>query len=156
MSSVQPTNQDSNIDVKKSHRIVVGFDGSKASLRALEWATRQAEFTDASLEIVAAWEWPTGFGWSFIPNGFDPAGDVRSMIEPILASLQAAHPRIVVTSKIVEGHPAQILIQESIGAELLVVGSRGHGEFLGMLIGSTSEHCVANAACPVTVFREKA
>ena len=66
MSSVQPTNQDSNIDVKKSHRIVVGFDGSKASLRALEWATRQAEFTDASLEIVAAWEWPTGFGWRVI------------------------------------------------------------------------------------------
>jgi nucleotide-binding universal stress UspA family protein len=56
--------------------------------------------------------------------------------------------------KLVEGHPAPVLIQESSGADLLVVGSRGHGEFIGMLIGSTSEHCVANAHCPVVVVRE--
>src|SRR5664280_2958259 len=143
MSSVQPTNQLSNVDTKRSSRIVVGIDGSNASLSALEWAARQAEFTDAALEIVAAWEWPTSFGWSLIPDGYDPSGDLRSTIEPLVASLRAAHPRIVVTSKIVEGQPAPVLIKESLGAELLVVGSRGHGEFIGMLIGSTSEHCVA-------------
>jgi nucleotide-binding universal stress UspA family protein len=156
MSSVQPAKQLSDIDTKQSRRIVVGIDGSNASLSALEWAARQADFTDASLEIVAAWEWPTSFGWSLIPEGWDPSGDLRSMIEPLLATLQATHPRLVVTCKIVEGHPAPILIRESIGAELLVVGSRGHGEFYGMLIGSVSEHCVAHAACPVVVFREKA
>ena len=155
MSSEKQTIEESNITPAKSHRIVVGIDGSNASLSALEWAARQAEFTDTSLEIVAAWEWPTSFGWSVVPDGYDPSGDLRSMIEPLVATLQAAHPQIVVKWKIVEGHPAPVLIKESIGAELLVVGSRGHGEFIGMLIGSTSEHCVANAACPVVVFRKK-
>jgi nucleotide-binding universal stress UspA family protein len=155
MSSVQPAEQLSDIDTKKSRRIVVGIDGSNASLSALEWAACQAEFTDASLEIVVAWEWPTSFGWSLVPDGYDPSGDLWSMVEPILESVRAAHPRIVVMSKIVEGHPAPVLIKESLGAELLVVGSRGHGEFFGMLIGSTSEHCVAHAHCPVVVFREK-
>lgn len=139
----------------EDRRIVVGVDGSKASLCALEWAVRQAELTGSSLEIFTAWEWPTSFGWSVIPDGYDPAGDWKKMLEPILASLQAAHPNVVVKTKIVEGRPAPVLINASHGASLLVVGSRGHGEFVGMLIGSTSEHCAASAACPVVVFREK-
>ncbi len=155
MSAMNTPGQESDIDVVKERRIVVGIDGSDASLAALEWAARQAEFIDASLHVVAAWEWPTSFGWSLIPEGFDPAGDAKGMIDPLITALRAAHPRIDVVAKIVEGHPAPVLIQESSGAELLVVGSRGHGEFVGMLIGSTSEHCVANARCPVVVFREK-
>jgi nucleotide-binding universal stress UspA family protein len=155
MSSVQQANQQSDLGTKQGYRIVVGIDGSKASLSALEWAVRQADFTHASLEIVAAWEWATSFGWSVVPEGYDPSGDAQSMIEPLVATLRSAHPQLVVTAKIVEGHPAPVLIKESIGADLLVVGSRGHGEFVGMLIGSTSEHCVANAACPVVVFRDK-
>jgi nucleotide-binding universal stress UspA family protein len=146
MSSQQPNSQ-------MDHRIVTGIDGSTASLSALEWAARQAERTNASLEVVAAWEWPTNFGWSFIPDGYDPAGDLSRMLESVLATLHEAHPDLVVTTKIVEGHPAPVLINESVGADLLVVGSRGHGEFVGMLIGSTSEHCVAHAACPVVVIR---
>ena len=138
----------------EDQRIVVGVDGSKASLTALEWAVRQAEFTGSSLEIVAAWEWPTSYGWSVIPDGYDPAEDLKKMLEPILGTLRVGHPNVVVKSKIVEGHPAPLLINASHGASLLVVGSRGHGEFVGMLIGSTSEHCVAHAACPVVVFRE--
>jgi nucleotide-binding universal stress UspA family protein len=139
---------------KRDSNIVVGTDGSKASLRALEWAARQAEFTGSSLEIVTAWEWPTSYGWSVIPDSYDPAGDLKAMLEPILATLRAEHPNVEVTTRIVEGHPAPVLIHASHGASLLVVGSRGHGEFVGMLIGSTSEHCVAHAACPVVVFRE--
>jgi nucleotide-binding universal stress UspA family protein len=137
-------------------RIVVGIDGSPASYCALEWAINQAELTNASLEIVSAWEWPTSFGWSLIPEGYDPEKDLQKMIDPMLATLRASHPTVVMEVKIVEGHPAPVLIHESKGAELLVVGSRGHGEFIGMLIGSTSEHCVANAACPVVVFRANA
>jgi nucleotide-binding universal stress UspA family protein len=132
----------------KGHRIVAGIDGSPASVTALEWAARQAEYTKSDLEVVAAWEWPTSFGWSFIP-------DLATTLEPIIASLKRTHPDVVIVSKIVEGHPAPVLIHESVGADLLVVGSRGHGEFVGMLIGSTSEHCVANAACPVVVIRSR-
>ena len=152
MSSQELTSDSSN-QPPNDHRIVVGIDGSTASFSALEWAVRQAGSTNASLEVVAAWEWPTSFGWSFIPDGYDPARDMAETLEPVLEKLRAAHPDVVVNSKVVEGHPAPVLIHESVGADLLVVGSRGHGEFVGMLIGSTSEHCVANAACPVVVIR---
>ena len=54
------------------------------------------------------------------------------------------------------GHPAPILVEASKGADLLVVGSRGHGEFVGMLIGSVSEYCATNAHCPVLVHRAAA
>ena len=154
MSSV-PAEQLPEDRTEKSRRIVAGIDGSSASLSALEWAARQAEFTNASLEIVAAWEWPTSFGWSLVPDGYNPSAELLSVIDPILESVRAAHPQIVVVSKIVEGHPAPVLIKESRGADLLVVGSRGHGEFFGMLIGSTSEHCVANAHCTVVVVSQK-
>jgi nucleotide-binding universal stress UspA family protein len=151
MNTVQQSSRSSS-----GNRIVVGIDGSSSSMEALEWAARQAELTHAPLEVIAAWEWPTSYGWSLIPNGYDPAGDLKNTLEPLLVTLRASHPDVVVSSKIVEGHPAPALINESIGADLLVVGSRGHGEFVGMLIGSTSEHCVANARCPVVVIRSHA
>jgi nucleotide-binding universal stress UspA family protein len=156
MTSPDETKNSASNPLVNDRRIVAGIDGSPASLTALEWAARQAEYTEASLEVVAAWEWPTSFGWSFIPDGYDPARDLSQTLEPVLAKLRAAHSNVVVSSKIVEGHPAPVLIHESVGADLLVVGSRGHGEFVGMLIGSTSEHCVANAACPVVVIRSHA
>ena len=58
--------------------------------------------------------------------------------------------------RVVSGHPAPILVEASKGADLLVVGSRGHGEFVGMLIGSVSEYCATNAHCPVLVHRATA
>jgi nucleotide-binding universal stress UspA family protein len=138
------------------HRIVAGVDGSAASLRAIEWAARQAELTSATLEVVAAWEWPNSFGWSAIPSGYNPEEDAQKMLESLVTSLHNAHPQIAIAWKVVEGHPAPVLVSASQGADLLVVGNRGHGEFVGMLIGSTSVHCVANAACPVVVFRDNA
>lgn len=153
MSSKPQSTGESNTAAARDRRIVTGIDGSPASVAALEWAVRQAELTNASLEIVAAWEWPTSFGWSLIPEGYDPASDMQKMIDSLLADVRTKHPEVPIVVKIIEGHPAPVLIHESKGAELLVVGSRGHGEFVGMLIGSTSEHCVANAACPVVVFR---
>ncbi|HVA51943.1 MAG TPA: universal stress protein [Acidimicrobiales bacterium] len=153
MSEERHGSEVSSASEKPSGRFVVGFDGSEGSLGALEWAVRQAELTNCALEIVAAWEWPSGFGWSSIPDNYQPGHDAQDMLTPILASLHSAHPRLTITSKVIEGHPASVLVEESRGAELLIVGCRGHGEFVGMLIGSTSEHCVANAACPVVVFR---
>jgi nucleotide-binding universal stress UspA family protein len=55
---------------------------------------------------------------------------------------------------VVEGHPAPILVAASRGADLLVIGSRGHGEFVGMLLGSVGEHCSAASHCPVLIMRE--
>jgi len=135
-------------------RIVVGIDGSASSVAALEWALRQAELTGAPLEAITTWEWATNYGWAFpFPSEYDPKVDAQKMLDEVLAPTLAAHPGVRVESTLLEGHPAPVLVEASREADLLVVGSRGHGEFAGMLIGSVSEHCVTNAHCPVLVLR---
>ncbi len=138
-------------------RIVVGVDGSPSSLQALAWAARQAHLAGSTLEVVSTWEWPTSYGWAVpVPDDFDPEQDVRDSLEPAVAALQARFPDLHIEHHVVSGHPAPVLVEASKGADLLVVGSRGHGEFMGMVLGSTSEHCTANAHCPVLVYRTTA
>ena len=138
-------------------RIVVGIDGSASSLDALAWAARQAELTGADLEIVMTWEWPSSLGWAVpVPDNFEPEEDVRKALETAVAGVHAEHPDVRIDPRVVSGHPAPILVEVSKGADLLVVGSRGHGEFVGMLIGSVSEYCATNAHCPVLVHRATA
>ena len=144
MTDVQP---------KGGHRIVVGVDGSPSSIAATEWAADQAELTGASLEVIMTWEWPYGFGLSPIPSNWDPAHDSETVLDEALKPVREAHPSVTIQTSVLEGHPAPALVQASEGADLLVVGSRGHGEFAGMLLGSVSEHCVSNAHCPVLVLR---
>ncbi len=135
-------------------RIVVGLDGSASSLEALSWAARQAVLTGGGLEIVMTWEWPSSYGWAVpVPADFDPESDVKRTLDTAVAGVLAEHPGLRVDHRVIEGHPAPILVEASKGADLLVVGSRGHGEFAGMLIGSVSEHCATNAHCPVLIHR---
>ena len=138
-----------------THRIVAGIDGSSSSVAVLEWAARQAELTGSSLEVMTTWEWPSSYGWTLpFPDEYDPAADARKVLDGVLKAVQSAHPDVAFHSFVVESHPAPALVEASRGADLLVVGSRGHGEFAGMLLGSVSEHCVTNAHCPVLVFRD--
>jgi nucleotide-binding universal stress UspA family protein len=142
------------LDPEDTRRILVGVDGSPASLEALHWAVHQAELTGATLTVLTTWEWPGSYGWAPpVPEDFDPERDAGTVLEAAVASVRAGHPDVELDTLVVEGHPAPILVAESERADLLVVGSRGHGEFTGMLIGSVSEHCVANAHCPVLVVR---
>lgn len=135
-------------------RIVVGIDGSSSSLDALAWAGRQADLTGAQLDVVMTWEWPSSLGWAVpIPDDFDPEAEVRQTIAKAVAPVRAAHPGLTISERAEEGHPAPVLVEASKGADLLVVGSRGHGEFVGMLIGSVSEYCAGHADCPVLVHR---
>ena len=138
-------------------RIVVGIDGSAGSSSALEWATHQAELTGCTLTAVTTWVWPATFGvaFSYVPSDYNPSDDAQKVLDAALAPIRSAHPDLAIETVIAEGHPAPILVETSKGAQLLVVGSRGHGEFAGMLLGSVSEHCVTNAHCPVLVFRDK-
>jgi nucleotide-binding universal stress UspA family protein len=76
------------------------------------------------------------------------------MLNEVLVKVQGDYPGVVIREIVFEGHPAPALVQASRDADLLVVGSRGHGEFVGMLLGSVSEHCVTNAHCPVLVLRD--
>jgi nucleotide-binding universal stress UspA family protein len=136
-------------------RVVVGVDGSACGARALAWAAEQATRTGAALEMVTAWQWPTSYGWALpLPSDFDPASGARQVQTDALTAVRADHPDLNVTEVVAEGSSAQVLIDRSEDADLLVVGSRGHGELTGMLVGSVSEHCVAHAHCPVVVVRE--
>ena|ERR1700733_6845789 len=139
---------------ESSPLIVVGIDGSESSKDALRWAVAQAKATGATIECLAAWHWPTSWGAAVpLPDGFDPASDAGAMIDQTVAPIVALHPEVTVVSRVAEGQAALALIERSHDADLLVVGSRGHGEFSGMLLGSVSQHCAANAFCPVLVFR---
>ena len=137
--------------------IIVGVDGSAHSLEALRWAARQAKLTGDQLTVVAAWEWPMSFGAAPVfPDDFDPAAVAEKVLADAVEGLEAEHRGVDVTTRAVQGPPAPALIEASEDAALLVVGSRGHGEFVGMLLGSVSEHCATHAHCPVVVVRNQA
>jgi nucleotide-binding universal stress UspA family protein len=142
-------------------RIVVGVDGSEASLEALRWAFRQAELTRARLEIVTAWEPAPAapYGWSMaVPAGpidYDPVA-VATKVAADAVSLalgDTSQATVETETRVIEGHPAPTLVETSQGADLLVVGSSGHGAFVGMLLGSVSAHCARHASCPVVIVR---
>ena len=136
-------------------RIVVGVDGSESSLAALRWAVRQAELTGAPLEIVSAWEWPVSYsGWETPPPpDYDPADEARRQLDKAISAVLTPRDAIEVRRSVIEGHAAPVLEALSRTADLVVVGSHGHGELAGMLLGSVSQHCVTHCRCPVAVIR---
>ncbi|MEO7193888.1 MAG: universal stress protein [Pseudonocardiaceae bacterium] len=133
-------------------RIVVGVDGSGPSKAALAWAVRQAELTHAVVDAVIAWEFPSTYGLASLGDV-----DFQSIADQVIADTitemsgfpgQAGiHPHVVMANAV------QALLDASAGAELLVVGNRGHGGFVGALLGSVSQHCLQHATCPVVVVR---
>lgn len=138
----------------KGSTVVVGVDGSEPSRQALHWAARHAAMAGAELKVVTTWEFPTTFGWAPpYPDGFDPERDTENALRDTVRQVLGDNPEVPVHLVVREGHPAPVLIDEAGGADLLVVGSRGHGAFMGMVLGSVSEHCVSHAPCPVVVVR---
>jgi nucleotide-binding universal stress UspA family protein len=135
-------------------RVVVGVDGSASSVMALQWAADQASLTGAVLEVIVTWEWPISYGGgSYIPPDYDPGADAHTILEEALVKVRGDYAEVKIRSTVVEGHPAPTLVRLSDGADLLVVGSRGRGEFAGMLLGSASEYCVHHALCPIAIVR---
>jgi len=138
-------------------RIVAGVDGSPSSVSALRWAIAQAGLTGAAVDAVIAWHYPVaagGYGWA--PVGMATAFDFEENAEKVLADAisTACGPGkgVPVRARVVEGNSAQVLLDACDGADLLVVGSRGHGGFTEALLGSDSQHCVHHAHCPVVVI----
>ena len=98
-------------------RIVVGIDGSPTSLRALEWAARQAELTGSVLEPIVAWEWPTSYGWAVgLPAEFSPEADAKKVLDEAVAPVLPRTPRYRIEARVVEGHPAPVLVEASNGS----------------------------------------
>ena len=141
---------------EQGQRIVVGVDGSEPSKAALRWAIRQAKLTGASVDAVTAWRYPTGYGWGPVADGeldFE-AGATRTLSEA-LGEVSGLEPEVPVRPLVAEGHAAEVLLRAAKGADLLVVGNRGHGGFASALVGSVSLYCVLHAHCPVLVLRDE-
>ncbi len=140
-------------------RIVVGVDGSPQSVDALRWALVEADARHATVEAVSTWSNPVmadAYGGTAM-MGFDAADLVKATTQTLEAAIEAACPdpakRAEIERVVTEGGAGHVLIERSRGADLLVVGSRGHGGFAGLLLGSVSSQCVHHAHCPVTVIR---
>jgi nucleotide-binding universal stress UspA family protein len=133
-------------------RIVVGVDGSLSSKAALSWAVRQAKLTGAVVEAVIAWHYPASYGYPVtVPDDTDYSELAAKVIADTIAEFTGP---VEIRPKVIEGNPAAALLAASAGAELLVVGSRGHGGFIEALLGSVSQHCVHHATCPVVILRD--
>jgi nucleotide-binding universal stress UspA family protein len=135
-------------------KIVVGVDGSEHSMRALRWAADEAKLRGSTLRVVHSWTFP---GVSVPLSAVDelPHIDVQAGAEQVLEeAIEAVADPSVPTERCVRNElPAQALIAESEGAELLVVGARGRGGFAGLLLGSVSQQCAAHAHCPMVIVR---
>lgn len=139
-----------------SHRIVAGVDGSACSLEALRWAVRQAELTGATVDAVIAWQYPaaaSGFGWGAIVDDTDYGEIAAKTVAEAISQAVDPGSDVRVRPVVVQGYAAQVLVDNSGGADVLVVGRRGHGGFTGALLGSVSRHCTHHAPCPVVVIR---
>jgi nucleotide-binding universal stress UspA family protein len=133
-------------------RIVVAVDGSPPSLEALAWAARQSSLTGAVLEAVTAWHFPAGYGEYAYVEQTDWRATAQTIQDSVVKEVLGDDTGTLLRS-VVEGHPVPVLLAAATGAELLVMGSRGHGGFAGLLLGSVSEHVVGRASCPVVVVR---
>jgi nucleotide-binding universal stress UspA family protein len=136
--------------------IVVGVDGSPQSRAALSWAAAEAADHQSDLVVLSVWE----------PGLIPPSGNPSVGHTPVRTSEGAAEelvtvireelgdePPVLVQPRVAQGNPAQVLIESSEDADLLVVGTRGHGGFKGLVLGSVSQHVAAYAKCAVTVVR---
>ena len=138
-------------------RIVAGVDGSPSSITALRWAIRHAELTGATIDAVIAWEFPMatgGMGWAPV-SGIDDTDYAELAAKALSAAVGELNPPpgVIVHQMVVEGNPAQVLLDSAKDADLLVVGNRGHGGFADALIGSVGVRCLHHATCPVVVVR---
>ncbi|WP_127508567.1 universal stress protein [Actinoplanes solisilvae] len=136
------------------HLIVVGVDGSEGGRRALEWAVREAGERGSAVQAVTAWSWD---GMEFGPVLATNPEQARERATRLLdAEIKALLPKygshIPVAAEVIEGAPAEVLGACSRTADLLVLGSHGHGSVRHTVLGSVSEKVVRKATCPVVVI----
>jgi nucleotide-binding universal stress UspA family protein len=134
--------------------ILVGHDGSRPSAQAVRWAAALAARLDVPLHVVRTWAlssaprpktWRTGF----VP----PLKDFEAaVLERLQRDVEALHlSNVEVTCRVLHGSAARRLVESSAGAEMLVVGSRGVGGFMGVVLGSTALQVAGHAKCPAVV-----
>jgi len=140
--------------------IVAATDGSEESLRAVDWAAREAVLRGAPLRIVsAAALLPRMIGGHAMSDYDTVADNIRTHRDQALAAgterAAKAAPGLLVDADRLDGPPAHAVTEAGSGALMLVVGSRGVGAFAAMILGSVSRYAATHAACPVVVVREE-
>jgi nucleotide-binding universal stress UspA family protein len=140
--------------------IVAATDGSEESLRAVDWAAREAELRGLPLRIVSAAALPPRMAENQTAAGVATVADtvVNDRDRALAAATQraiAVAPDILVDADGLRGSPAQAITEAGSGASMLVVGSRGMGAFTALILGSVSRYAAAHAPCPVVVVRDQ-
>ncbi|MET9761043.1 universal stress protein [Streptomyces sp. NPDC006372] len=135
--------------------ITAGVDASQESLAGLAWAAREAVRRDLPLRVVHAWHiQPQEVLEAGIEGDADSQAEwVHSAVTEAVRTVTEQHPDLDVTTDVVEGPVVDTLVAAAAGAELLVLGSRGHGRIAGFLLGSVGQQVIAAAARPVVLVR---
>jgi nucleotide-binding universal stress UspA family protein len=145
------------LDGSASRRVVVGVDGSEASQPALAYAFAYAASTGSGLTAVHTWWWEplegVSLGEPWTGDWTQIASQETTVISEMLAGWTEKYPDVPVRPHVVRGDPVIELLEQSRDASLLVVGSRGRGGFIGLLLGSVSRRVLKRATCPVAVVR---
>jgi nucleotide-binding universal stress UspA family protein len=135
--------------------ITAGIDGSQESLAALAWAAREAVRRGLALRVVHAWRVQSP---EVVETGIAGVADsqaewVHRAVTEAVGTVTERHPDLEVTTDVVEGPVVDTLVAAAAGAELLVLGSRGHGPIVGFLLGSVGQQVIAEATRPVVLVR---
>jgi nucleotide-binding universal stress UspA family protein len=135
-------------------RILVGVDGSEGSLRALRWALKEAAVRGQEVDAVIVWQSPYDFGGGLYYLRVDEEEIVRRARERLaesIAEVAGQTPSVEIHQVVLQGDPAKTLCAWSGDADLLIVGSRGHGGFAPLSLGSVSSKCAHHSRCPVVI-----
>ena len=135
-------------------RVVVGVDGSPSSIGALHRAIRVARALDCDVVALAAWSYPPMYGGS-PATAWSPEQDAIDILTGVTKDVFGDDVPDWFIAEVHQGTPTQVLLDASEGAEMLVVGSRGHGGFAGLLLGSVSSACAEYAKCPVLIYHDE-
>ena len=160
-----------NVDSKQVPAVVVGVDGSAGAKEALRWALAEARLRRSPLRAVHAWMfgyvggpvdgypyWGGALG-SYTALGVDLGALHRAaedLLERALADVGAEAQDVEIERQVVQGAAAEVLVNAAAPGDLLVVGSRGHGGFTGLLLGSVSQQVLETATCPVMLVHAPA
>jgi nucleotide-binding universal stress UspA family protein len=141
--------------------IVAGTDGSEESLRAVDWAAREAALRGAPLRIVAAAAAPPGMKSRAGAGEYARVSDVLlgQRDQALAAAAERAAktaPGVLIDTDPLHGPAALAVTESGAGAQMLVLGSRGIGAFAALLLGSVSRYAADHASCPVVVVRDEA
>lgn len=132
--------------------VVVGIDGSPNARAALRFALAEARRRDARIEALMAWHLPFHGALPEMPLPIDNEEMERSYRAELDSILDAEDlTGVTVERTVIEGPAAHRLLDAAKDAALLVVGSRGRGGFVGLLLGSVSHQVASHAPCPVVI-----